>query len=274
MFILTDQHLQEISKISPLMTLVNGNIVSDGNMKQFVRLCVDHCCAQTFLHICKAGPLNVLAQHNGVALAKILDFSTEHPKAWKRAARHAGTEGHEEFAEYILGQCDSDEIRKSVVTGACMGDKVALVERFAPAIEDPGFASHLPPLAAQLNAVECLRFLVKGISSKNWMSAMMCAAVEGHQPLIDVLMDNIPVDVIPQEHWCHRVAARVVGTPGDQRILHWLFHYTTAYDVIHSFSRLSQDHQERLHAAYATHQSCVLNAAVDGTDGAPRQRKM
>lgn len=274
MFMLTDQHLQEISNISPLMVLVDGTTVHDSNMKQFVRLCVKHCCALTFLSVCREGPLNVLAQHNGVALAKLLDFSAEHPKAWKRAARHAGVEGHMEFAEYILSHCNTDEIRKSVVTGACMGDKVALVERFAPTVEDPGFASHLPPLAAQLNAVECMRYLVQGISPKTWMSTMACAAVDGHPPLIDVVMEHVPADFVPPQQWCHRVAARVVGTPGDQRVFDWMFAYTSASDVVHSFPRLSQDHQERLHVAYATHQRCVINAAVDGIDRAQHQRKM
>jgi len=271
MFILTDQHLQEISNIAPLMVLVNGNTVPDGNMKQFVRLCVDHCCAQTFLHICKAGPLNVLAQHNGVALAELLDFSTEHPKAWKRAARHAGMEGHEEFAEYILSQCNTDEIRKSVVTGACMGDKVALVERFAPTIEDSGFASHLPPLAAQLNAVECLRSLVKGISSKTWMSTMAVAALTDSLALINLLLDHAPLALAPPQHWCEKVALRVVGAQGDQRVLEWVFQHTTAQNIIASYPRISLAKQERL---ISTHQHFVLTVANAGVEGAQPKRKI
>lgn len=225
MFKLSAQHREEIAGIPQLMELVDNSVVPDAHMKPFVQLCVDHCCAQTFLEICKAGPLNVLAQHNGVKLAKKLDFSKEHRKAWKRAARHAGCEGHGEFAQYILTQCDSDEIRKSVITGACMGDKVELVKRFAPTIEDPDFASHLPPLAAQLKAVECMRYLIQGVSSKTWMSTMAVASLTEENHLIEVVMDHAPAGLAPPKYWCEKVAIRVVGTPSDQRVLNLIFQH-------------------------------------------------
>ena len=269
MFKLSAQHLEEIAGIPQLMELVDNGVVPDAHMKPFVQLCVDHCCAQTFLEICKAGPLNVLAQHNGVKLAQQLDFSKEHRKAWKRAARHAGVEGHLEFAQYILTQCDSDEIRKSVITGACMGDKVDLVKRFAPTIEDPDFASHLPPLAAQLNAVECMRYLV--MSAKTWMSAMAVAAVDGHPHLIDVLMDHVPVDCVPPRHWCQKVATRVVGTPGDQRLLGWIFHHITDQEIIKFYPRMPLEKQEILTSAY---QRVVLASAIDDVARATHKRKM
>lgn len=271
MFKLSFSHLQEIADIPQLVELVDNGVVSEGHMKPFVQLCVDHCCAQTFMWVCKEGPLNVLARCNGVKLAQQLDFSKEHRKVWKRAARHAGVEGHLEFAQYILTQCDSDEIRKSVITGACMGDKVDLVERFAPTIEDQGFASHLPPLAAQLNAVECMRSLVEGVSSKTWMSTMAVAAVDGHTQLIDVLMDHVPVDCVPPNPWCQKVATRVVGTPGDQRVLEWIFQYTTDQDIIKFYPRMPMEKQEILTSAY---QRVVLATAIDGGGCAPHKRKI
>ena len=271
MFYLTAQHLEEISAVPKLLALTESGVVPECNMKEFVRLCVDNCCVQTFGWVGKDGPLNVLARHNGVGLAKLLDFSKGHPKAWKRAALHAGFEGHAEFAQYILTQCNTDEIRKSVITGACMGDQVDLVKSFAPTIEDPGFASHLPPLAAQLNAVECMRYLVKGISSKTWMSTMAVASLTDAPDLIDILMDHTPIGLTPSQYWCEKVAIRVVGTPIDQRVLNVIFQHTTDHEIIASAPRMPREKQDRLTSVY---QHSVLTNHTSASTVFPSKRKI
>lgn len=271
MFYLTAQHLDEISETPKLVALTDGSIVPECNMKEFVQLCVEHRCVQTFMWVGKDGPLNVLARHNGVELAQHFDFSQEHPKAWKRAARHAGFEGHAEFAQYILTHCNTDEIRKSVITGACMGDQDNLLKRFAPTIEDPGFASHLPPLAAQLNAVECMRYLVKGISPKTWMSTMAVASLTDAPHLIDILMDHTPVGLNPPKFWCEKVAIRVVGNPSDQRVLNVIFQHTTDQEIIASAPRMPMEKQDRLTSVY---QHSMLTNHTSGSTAFSYKRKI
>jgi len=271
MFYLTAHHFDEISAVPELLALAPDGVVPDTHMKEFVQLCVEKCCAQTFLHVCKEGRLSVLARFNGVALAQQLDFSHEHPKVWKRAARHAGEAGNSAFIEYIFTQCNTDEIRKSVLTGACMGDQVAVIERFASLVEDPTFPCHLPPLAAQLNAVECLRGLMKNMSPKTWMSTMAVAALTDSLELINLLLDHAPLDQSPSQHWCEKVALRVVGAPGDQRVLEWIFQHTTAQNIIASYPRISAHNQERL---TSLHQHFVLTAATAGVKGAQPKRKI
>lgn len=271
MFYLTAHHFDEISAVPELLALAPDGVVPDTHMKEFVQLCVEKCCAQTFLHVCKEGRLSVLARFNGVALAQQLDFSHEHPKVWKRAARHAGEAGNSAFIEYIFTQCNTDEIRKSVLTGACMGDQVAVIKQFASLVEDPGFSFHLPPLAAQLNAVECLRGLMKNMSPKTWMSTMAVAALTDSLELINLLLDHAPLDQSPSQHWCEKVALRVVGAPGDQRVLEWIFQHTTAQNIIASYPRISAHNQERL---TSLHQHFVLTAATAGVKGAQPKRKI
>lgn len=270
MFSLSSHHLEEISHVPKLVALVENNVVHDSNMKEFVRLCMFKNCVQTFL---AAAPrsLTVLAYHNGLAMAQSLDFSKEHPKSWRRAARRAAQEGHEEFIDYILTHNNTDDIRKSVVTGACMGDKVKLLQRFAPTIENQKFSHNLPSLAAQLNAVECMRHLLKDMSAKVWTSAMAAAFNEPTTKMIDLLMENVPLNFSPPKEWCRRVAMYAVNTNDYQKVLNLVFQYITSEDLIKLYPRMSTVKKDILTAAY---QNVVLSAAVADNQQASFKRKI
>lgn len=269
MFHLTDQHLDEIAAIPPLMDLVHAGTVNDKHMEKFVTLCVQHKCPQTFLHVVP-GPLTVLARLNGVDLAQSLDFSDEHPEAWKRAARRAAKEGHEEFVRYIFSQIDTDTIRKSAVTGACMGDHPQLLSRFAPGVEDPTFYTHIAPLAAQHSAIKCLTHLVHNMSSRVWLSTMAVASLNDSPAVLDLLMDNIPPSTVPTQDWCVKVALRVVNKERPHRVLDFALQHTTAAAIIELHPNMSDLKQERLKGA---HQRVVLTQAVS-TTAIPSKRKM
>lgn len=269
MFKLSAHHCEEIAAIPELLVLVEGTTVHGRNMEPFVKLCVEHMCVQTFLAVAP-GPLTVLAKYNAVALAQRLDGDF-HPEAWKRAARRAAKEGHMEFAQYVLTHHNTEEIRKSLVTGACMGDQWDVVKRFAPLVKDATFAHHIPPLVAQHSAVDCMKNLVSTMSSRVWLSTMAVAVLNDHSRILDILMDHVPTHTSPTSDWCLKVGQRAVNRNHAHRVLHFVLQNISATDLLQAHPNMPDEKKQQV---ISIHQHILLTTATCNVSNTLSKRKM
>lgn len=278
MFSLSDHHLKEISPFPELVKLVDGAIIKNSDTDRFLRLCVTNNCAQSFVALLPhtnyvGGPfLSLLASHNAVEIAQRLNVSTDCPVPWLRAASRAAKAGHLEFVKYILGQIGTQKVREAALNGACMGDHIGMFKILHPMITDEACLRHLPILAAQHNALECMNYLLEGMSGRVWASALSVVAFQKDATMCNMMLDCVPDDLQVTSEWAIKVALRGASTLNDpHKLLRFVFEHITLKDIASVRPQLPPTVLQDMIEA---HEYVVLSKATSGVDSTVCKRKM
>lgn len=276
MFSLSAHHIEEISPFPELMELVDGTTLENVDTDKFLRLCIINKCVQTFLTLLPntnyvAGPLTLLAGLNAVEMAKHLNISTEDPDPWVRAARRAAKAGHVEFVEYILEHISTRKVREAAINGACMGDHIELFQMLHPTIKDEVCLRHLPILAAQHNALNCMSHLLGNMSGRVWASALSAVVFQEDSTMCNMMLDCVPGDIDVTSEWAIKVALRGSSKLNDShKLLRFIFEHITLKDITRVRPQLPPTVlQDMLEA----HEYVVLSKAVN-EEGVASKRKM
>lgn len=277
MFSLSDHHLQEISPFPELVTLVNNSTIENSDTDKFLRLCIVNKCVTTFLTLLPntnyvTGPLTLLAGLNAVEMAKHLNISTECPVPWVRAASRAAKAGHLEFVEYILGQISTRKVREAALNGACMGDHIGMFKILHPMITDEACLRHLPILAAQHNALECMNYLLDEMSGRVWASALSAAVFQQDATMCNMMLDCVPDDLQVTSEWAIKVALRGSSKLNDpHQLLRFVFEHITLQDITKVRPQLPPTVLQNMIEA---HEYVVLSRATSGMDNTVCKRKI
>ena len=277
MFSLTAHHLEEIAPFPELMELVHNGAIDNVDTDKFLRLCVTNRCVQTFLTLLpnanyiSSGPLTLLATLNAVEMAKHLNVSTEDPDPWVRAARRASKAGHGDFVDYILEQISTRKVREAAINGACMGDHIVLFKMLHPTITDEACLRHLPILAAQHNALNCMGHMLGNMSGRVWASALSTVVFQEDATMCNMMLDCAPNDIEVTSEWAIKVALRGASKLNDpHKLLRFVFEHITLKEITAVRPQLPPTVlQDMLEA----HEYVVLSKAVN-EEGVASKRKM
>lgn len=276
MFPLSAHHIEEIAPFPELVELVHGTTLENANADKFLRLCITNNCVNTFLTLLPhtnyvATPLTLLASLNAVDMAQQLDITTSCSYKWERAARRAAKAGHIEFVQYILTQIDEPPIREAAINGACMGDRVEVVKMLQPTIDNEGCLNHLPVLAAQHNALSCMKHLLNGMSGRVWASALSVVVFDEDPTLCNMMLQCIPKDLDVTSEWAIKVALRGASKLNDPHtLLRFVFEHITLKDITTVRPQLPPTVLQNMMEAY---EYVILNKAVGG-EGIFSKRKI
>lgn len=281
MFSLSAHHIEEIAPFPELAELVCDMTLENANTDKFLRLCAVNGCVRTFLTLLPntnyvTGPLTLLAGLNAVDVAQLLNISTIDPGPWERAARRAAKSGHLEFVEYIFSRIDSQKIREAAINGACIGDNIEILKMLYPTIEGNSCLNHLPILAAQHNALECMRYMLDGISGRVWTSALAAALTKDDVTLSDMMLDYIPQHIEIETEYAIKLALRGDGKgkvkgKDPQKLLRFVFQFISLEDIKKVRPQLPPVLLQHMIDA---HQYVVLTAAISGIPNVVSKRKM
>lgn len=275
MIVLTSEQHNEIAAVPELAALAPSSTLAPQNVYEFLCLSAQHNCAKSFLGVLpqahfNLGAITLLARYNAVEIAKQWSAPCNE-RDWKNAMRRAAKSGHWDFARYVLTQCDTMDVRKAALSGACMGDQASFLEHMLPHANDPGFCNHLSTLAAQHNAKNCMRVLLPGMTHRVWCSALSVALFQEDAALTNMMLENAPGgEVDPQ--WATRMALRaLLGKCKDpEPLLRFLFQHITADDILLHQGYIPPPIQDVVRTVY---QNMLLTSATENATGLIRKPK-
>lgn len=277
MIVLTSQQHQEIAAVPELAALAPNGVLAGQHVYEFLCLSAQHNRAESFLGVFpqahfNTGAITLLARYNAVEIAKQWNAPCTE-RDWKNAMRRAAKSGHVEFADYVLSQCDTTDIRKAALSGACIGNQAVFLEHLLSSATDPGFCNHLPTVAAQHNATDCMRVLLPRMTHRVWCSALSVAVFQEDPTLAHMMLESVPSGGEVDPQWASKIALRaLLGKYKDpEPLLRFLFQHITLDDILVHQGYLPPSVHETVRRV---HQHIVLTAATHTTAPSPKPKKI
>lgn len=291
MFSLSHYHYNEIKDIPELMEMVDNIDREDFFMffspRRFAELCMQHNCPETFLAVApytdyEFGPLGELMRYNAVEIIQYMQENYGLNSRWEDAVRQLAQSGNRTYIQFVLEHTKTHDIHKYIVEGGCQGDHRALVEEFLPKTLDPTIHSTAFRIAVECNAVECLGYLLNGMSSQAWADALSEAVYyqtrrfktsEHGGNIVSLLLDKKPERVDKDVNFWTNLTSMSLDLDDPRRVFECVFDHTTLDALLDCYGRtwyVTEDKRQRL---IAIHENIELSYAT-ALLGTPSKRKV
>ena len=139
-------------------------------------------------------------------------------------------------------------------------------------ITDESCLRHLPILAAQHNALECMNYLLDEMSGRVWASALSAAVFQQDATMCNMMLDCVPDDLQVTSEWAIKVALRGSSKLNDpHQLLRFVFEHITLQDITKVRPQLPPTVLQNMIEA---HEYVVLSRATSGMDNTVCKRKI
>ena len=272
-------HYSEIKHVPELLEMVDNIDREDFLMffepGRFAELCMQHNCPKTFLEVAphagfKFETIAALMKRNAVEIVQYMQENRIEKNGRQEAVRQVAESGNRTHIQFVLDHTNTPDIHQCIVEGACRGDHRSLVEEFLPKTLDPSVHSTAFKIAVQNNAVECLWYLLNGVSSDGWADALNDAVYyqgslfehnNKYSNIVSWLLDHTPEHVNKDLRFWANLTAVSLKLDDPHRIFEFVFDNTTL-DTLLNCSESQWYNENQRQRLIDIHQHLVLSAAT------------